>query len=46
VQSLQYSQIDNELANSKAAIEKLNNEIVKLSLDTTGISQIIEQMNF
>jgi len=46
VQSLQYSQIDNELANSKAAIEKLNNEIVKLSLDTTGITQIIETNEF
>ncbi|HRT67403.1 MAG TPA: hypothetical protein P5216_01545 [Bacteroidota bacterium] len=46
VQLLQYSQIDNELANSKAAIEKLNNQIVKLSLDTTGIGQIVETNEF
>lgn len=46
VQSLDYSQIDNELANSKAEIEKLKKEIVRLSLDTTGISQIIETNEF
>lgn len=46
VQSLEYSQIDNELANSKAEIEKLNKEILRLSLDTTGISQIIETNKF
>lgn len=40
--SLQYSQIDNELANSKAEIEKLKQELMRLTLDTTGLSQIEE----